>query len=59
MRGDRIVTETSVASLRRFKDSVKEVATGMECGIRLAGVKDIQEGDLIELFTVEKVPQTL
>lgn len=48
-----------IASLKRFKDDVKEVKAGLECGIKLRGQEDIQEGDTIEFFVIEKVPQTL
>ena len=48
-----------LASLKRFKDDVKEVRSGMECGIKLKGHEDIQEGDLIEFFVTEEIPQTL
>jgi translation initiation factor IF-2 len=48
-----------IASLRRFKDDVKEVKSGMECGIKLKGQEDVQEGDTIEFFVTEKIPQTL
>lgn len=46
-------------SLRRFKDDVKEVRNGMECGIRLAGFDDIKVGDTIESFEIVKVARTL
>jgi translation initiation factor IF-2 len=48
-----------IASLKRFKDDVSEVRTGMECGIDLAGFKDIRVGDLIEAFTTEKIAAEL
>lgn len=59
IRGEKIVHEGALASLRRFKDTVKEVKTGMECGIRILNVSDIQVGDIIEAFKMEKVPQKL
>src|SRR6185369_7561523 len=43
-----------IASLRRFKDDVREVSTGFECGIGLEGMGDVHEGDVIEAFTVEE-----
>jgi len=46
-------------SLRRFKDDVKEVRTGMECGIRLVGFDDIKVGDMIETFEIMKIARTL
>ncbi len=48
-----------IGSLQRFKDTVKEIKSGMECGIKLKGQEDIQEGDTLEFFVIEKVPQTL
>lgn len=53
------VWEGEVASLRRFKDDVKEVAAGYECGIRLEGYRDIREGDIIEAYQVEEVAAAL
>jgi len=48
-----------MASLRRFKDDVKEVASGYECGISLENYNDIKIGDIIEAFEIEKVAATL
>jgi translation initiation factor IF-2 len=59
IRGDKIIQEGSIVSIRRFKDPVKEVKAGTECGIRLANLADHQEGDIIEVFKMEKVPQRL
>jgi translation initiation factor IF-2 len=50
MRGGELILESRVESLRRFKDDVREVATGFECGIGLAGSPDLAEGDVIECF---------
>ena len=47
------------ASLRRFKDDVKEVRSGLECGIRLEGFDDIHVGDVIEAYEIEKIARTL
>ncbi len=58
-RGDEQVWKGEIASLKRFKDDVKEVKSGLECGIKLKGLEDIQEGDVIEFFVTEEVPQTL
>jgi translation initiation factor IF-2 len=49
-RGGKLAEETRIESLRRFKDDVREVATGFECGIGLAGSPEISEGDVIECF---------
>jgi translation initiation factor IF-2 len=51
--------EMKIASLRRFKEDVKEVRAGMECGIRLEGFDDIKVGDVIELYEVLKIARTL
>lgn len=59
IRGDKIIQEGSIVSIRRFKDAVKEVKAGTECGIRLANLADLREGDIIEAFRMEKVPQRL
>jgi translation initiation factor IF-2 len=48
-----------IGSLKRFKDDVAEVRQGMECGIDLAGFKDIRVGDIIEAFTTEKIEAEL
>jgi translation initiation factor IF-2 len=50
---------SKLESLRRFKDDVKEVRAGMECGIRLEGFDDVHAGDVIEVYEVVKVARTL
>jgi translation initiation factor IF-2 len=50
-RGGKVITTDRVDSLRRFRDDVREVAQGYECGIGLAGYHDLVEGDVIEAFT--------
>ncbi|MBA2254701.1 MAG: translation initiation factor IF-2 [Chloroflexi bacterium] len=54
-RGGKLVTTDRIESLRRFRDDVREVATGYECGIGLAGYNDLEEGDIIECFTQQMV----
>ena len=54
-----IIYEGNISSLRRFKDDVREVAEGFECGIGLEGYNDVKEGDLIEAFQVREVARTL
>ena len=49
IRNDEQIGEGTIDSLKRFKDDVKEVLEGFECGITLAGVNDIQEGDIIHI----------
>ena len=54
VRDGIVVAEDEIASLRRFKDDVKEVASGFECGIGLAKFNDIKEGDILEAFMMEE-----
>ena len=57
---DGIVIHTApIDALKRYKDDVKEVATGLECGLSLVNFNDIQEGDIIETFTEIEVQQKL
>jgi translation initiation factor IF-2 len=55
VRQGAVVYEGKMASLKRFKDDVKEVASGYECGIALEGYSDIKEGDMMEVYKVEEV----
>ena len=55
LRDHVVVFEGKIASLRRFKDDVSEVKSGFECGIGLERFNDIKVGDVIEVFTVEKL----
>ncbi len=59
LRDNIVVYEGKMSSLRRFKDDVKEVATGYECGIGLENYNDIKTGDIIEAFEMEKIAATL
>ena len=54
VRDGIVITEDSISSLRRFKDDVKEVASGFECGIGLEKFNDIKEGDIFEAFMMEE-----
>ncbi|ABC62781.1 translation initiation factor IF-2 [Erythrobacter litoralis] len=58
-RDDVIVSATTIASLRRFKDDVDEVRSGLECGVVLEDTNDIQPGDSLEVFEVEERERTL
>ena len=58
-RDDVIVSKTTIASLRRFKDDVAEVRAGLECGVVLADTNDIKPGDNLEVFEVEERERTL
>ena len=57
-KGD-LVYEGISHTLKRFKDEVNEVRSGMECGIRLDGFDDFKEGDIVECYTQEKIAQSL
>jgi len=58
-RKDEVLWSGSIGSLRRFKDEVREVQTGYECGIRLEGWSDVEVGDTVRIIKLEKVAQTL
>ncbi len=59
VRNAEIVFEGSIADLKRFKDDVREVAEGFECGISLKGFDNLQEGDIIEAYEIEKIARKL
>ena len=59
LREGEVVHTGTISSLKRFKDDVKEVKTGFECGISIEGYDDIQEGDILEIFVEEKQIKTL
>ncbi|MFU8848608.1 MAG: translation initiation factor IF-2 [Opitutales bacterium] len=54
MRGGELIHEGKIDTLKRFKDDVKEVRAGYECGVNISGFNDYQEGDIIECFEVEE-----
>jgi len=54
-RGEEVVCESVVNSLRRFKDDIKEVSAGLECGVGVEGFNDFEIGDILEFFRREKV----
>ncbi len=54
-REDVLIVEGNVQQLKRFKDDVKEVAFGFECGCAIEGFKDIQIGDIIECYMIEEI----
>jgi translation initiation factor IF-2 len=58
LRDNVVVHEGKIGSLRRFKDDVSEVKSGLECGIGLDKYNDIKPGDVIEVFTMERVAAT-
>jgi translation initiation factor IF-2 len=55
VRDSKPVYEGKISSLKRFKDDVKEVQAGYECGIGIENFNDIKVGDIIEVFTLDKV----
>ena len=59
VREGAIVYTGRVGSLRRFKDDVREVTEGFECGIALENFQDVHEGDVIEAYEVREIPRTL
>lgn len=58
MRGGKEVFSGPLSNLKRFKDDVKEVASGYECGISFERFQDLQEGDVIEVYTVKSLERT-
>jgi translation initiation factor IF-2 len=58
LRDNVVIHEGKIGSLRRFKDDVSEVKSGLECGIGLERYNDIKVGDVIEVFTMERVAVT-
>lgn len=59
LRRRQAVYDGNIATLRRFQDDVKEVRTGLECGIKLGDYTEYEPGDIIECYTLEKFAQTL
>src|ERR671931_465418 len=58
IRDGTVIHETSIAQLKRFKDDVREVAEGFECGILLDGFNDVKEGDVLEVYETREVERT-
>jgi translation initiation factor IF-2 len=58
VREGAVVYETTIASLKRFKDDVREVQEGFECGILLEGFNDVKEGDVLEAFETHEIERT-
>lgn len=59
VRNGEVVFEGKLSSLKRFKDDVRDVAEGFECGMAIAGFDDIHEGDIIEAYDIEKIARKL
>jgi translation initiation factor IF-2 len=58
-RESRTIGDYAIDSLKREKDDTKEVARGMECGIKLQNFNDVKEGDILEAYKIEEVARTL
>jgi translation initiation factor IF-2 len=58
-RGETVLGESTIVSLKRFKDDVREVLQGLECGIGVEGIRGVTPNDVIEAFTTEEVARTL
>lgn len=59
LRNGEVIFEGKLSSLKRFKDDVREVAEGYECGMALSGFDNLQEGDIIEAYEIEKILRKL
>ena len=59
VRDEKVLSDNSLDSLKRFKDDVKEVASGFECGISVEDALDIKQGDILEIYTYDKIVQTM
>ncbi|HXV28314.1 MAG TPA: translation initiation factor IF-2, partial [bacterium] len=59
LRNHIVMFEGKLASLRRFKDDVREVAEGYECGVAVEGFDDLREGDIIESYRLDKIAAKL
>jgi len=59
IRDDVIVYESRIEGLRRFKDDVRDVASGFECGIKMQNFDDTKEGDIIEAYTMIELERRL
>ena len=58
IRDGAVIYTTTIAQLKRFKDDVREVAEGFECGILLEGFNDVKEGDVLEIFETREIERT-
>jgi translation initiation factor IF-2 len=59
LRDNRVIHEGKIAALRRFKDDVREVQAGFECGISIENFNDVKIGDVIEVFEYKEIAPTL
>ena len=54
-----VIWEGDIESLKRFKEDVKEVKEGFECGLKLKGYDEVKEGDKVEVYEVQKIARSL
>jgi translation initiation factor IF-2 len=59
VRRKEVIHDGIIQTLRRFQDEVNEVRSGLECGIRVSSFENIEVGDIVESYTIEKIPQHL
>jgi translation initiation factor IF-2 len=59
VRNNEVIYSGKISSLKRFKDDVKEVSEGYECGITIEGFTKVEPGDIIEAFELETIARTL
>ena len=59
IRDNIVIFDGEVDSLRRFKDDVKEVASGYECGLTMKDFRDFKEGDVLEVYAMEEVATSI
>ena len=59
LRDNVVIFTGELDSLKRFKDDVREVKEGFECGLNIKGYNDINEGDTLEFFEIKEVARTL
>lgn len=58
LRNGAVMADTTVSSMKRFKDDVREVAAGYECGVSLDGYNELEEGDQLEFYRIEEIART-
>jgi translation initiation factor IF-2 len=58
LRNGAVIADTTIATLKRFKDDVREVSTGYECGLTLESFNEIDNGDLIEVYRIEEISRS-
>jgi translation initiation factor IF-2 len=58
LRDGAVVADTQIAQLKRFKDDVREVEEGFECGILLENFNDVKEGDVLEFYETRQIERT-